>query len=848
MQSTPNRRPSDRYVLCGADGVTYFGLRVFRLLTLSAMGAPTEGYFQDYLRRQVELASCLVNPGDGPFTYEIRLISRPHPARHGSGTIELWFLARADGLSPEATAAHADDVLRLVQASAREVDVGLAPLTETRSALNPFPVDHLTTVTRRCGWQSLDSLAGAVRRTRVGFASATPPLSIPISDSSVFYVCSFLAAFPGPAALFDRLLLHPTPIAVAVRLRPTRLLDAENEFLEQQIARCEKYAQLHLGTTPDDPGALQATLHNQARIHEQHYLRSLHELRDDAAVLTVDIASPMPLPPTLADAIAHSVSEPAAVLNPGGRGTADPVHYLSGGYELVPRDGEPGAAAAFASLDIALPEHPLLPPTAPRLLHLFDAGEAIAAFRFPQAEMSSPFGIDVRRSRYQPAPPVLPHEGVRVGVSGQRGAPTEVRIGADDRLRHVYVVGQTGTGKTTLLRTMILDDIERGNGVCLVDPHGDLFRDVLARIPDHRLDDVVVLDPADVEHPVGINLLEVTDDKERFFVIGEMTDIIWRLMRDDYGETGASFVGPIFFQHMRYNLALVMSDPAKPGSLVDFCRIFTEADYWKRWTPLRSSDPALQRWVKNVLPRQDYQARAGGDASLGSYVAGKFEDFVFDPMLRNIFGQRRSTIDLRQIMDDGKILLVNLAKGLLTASKSRFLGMIVLAKLLAAAMSRARMGEADRRPFYAYIDEFQAIATGTFIGMLSEGRKFGLGLVLANQFVSQLSDRHIVDSIFGNAGTLVAFRMGQADAELMERIMGPVFSRTDLTNLPNWQAAMTTLVDGQTVQPFSIETTLPGGTPDLSRAQRARALTQITYSRPRLTVERELNADADGPA
>jgi len=225
---------------------------------------------------------------------------------------------------------------------------------------------------------------------------------------------------------------------------------------------------------------------------------------------------------------------------------------------------------------------------------------------------------------------------------------------------------------------------------------------------------------------------------------------------------------------------------------------------------------------------------------MGGYVSSKIEEFVFDPLVRNIFGQRRSTIDFRTVMDGGKILLVNLAKGLLSGPTSRFLGMVVLAKLQAAAMTRVRARAVDRRLFYAYVGEFQSIATESFIDMLSEGRKFGLGLVLANQFISQLANQRITQSIFGNAGTLVAFRMGQPDAELMERYMSPPFTRTDLTTMPNWYAAMTTLVEGQTLQPFSVETIPAKPASEPRRAEEVREASRRRYGVPRARVEADL--------
>jgi len=232
---------------------------------------------------------------------------------------------------------------------------------------------------------------------------------------------------------------------------------------------------------------------------------------------------------------------------------------------------------------------------------------------------------------------------------------------------------------------------------------------------------------------------------------------------------------------------------------------------------------------------------------MGGYVGSKFESFLFDPMLRNIFAQKRSTINLREIMDSGKILLVNLAKGELTETNSRLLGMFLLAKLQAACMGRIGIPQAQRRDFFVYVDEFQSIATQNFVSLLSEGRKFGMSLILANQFVSQIKDPRIVASVFGNIGTVICFRLGQTDAEAMEREFYPLFDRSDLINLPNWLAYITTLVNGQPLQPFSLSTLPDKESFDESRAAQVFAESRRRYGRPADEVGSEVEGTFRGP-
>jgi hypothetical protein len=572
---------------------------------------------------------------------------------------------------------------------------------------------------------------------------------------------------------------------------------------------------------------LQPTLQEQARLYQQHQTRLLFGLKDNAAVMTLEAASPHPLSLPVLDLLGTVVTEPAGGSTPKMEGV--PHRYLAGGYEIVERSGAPHTQDAFQQLELTLVPHPSAPPEAERLLYLFDAVEAAAAFRLPPATVELAPGLTVQFWRTHSAPRNLPQVGCLLGLNTHGGSTQEVRLGREDRRRHVYLVGQTGTGKSTLLKTMILDDMRAGIGLCVIDPHGDLFKELLGHVPEERLNEVVVFDPTDTDYPLGLNLLEYRTEAQRHFLVQELVGITARLMEDDYGAAVGQMIGPIFFQHLRMNLLLAMSNPEDPGTLLEFYSIYQDNKYWRRWLPLQLSDPLLERWVTQILPETNYTKSTGDGVALGAYIGSKFDGFVFDPMLRNIFGQKRSTLNLREIMDTGKILLVNLAKGELTEANSRFLGMVLLAKLQAAVMERGKAPRHERREFSLYVDEFQSLATQSFVTLLSEARKFGLSLVLANQFVSQIKDTQITEAIFGNVGTLVCFRLGQTDAELIERELFPVFTRFDLVNLPNWQAYMTTLINGQTVQPFSLRTVVDSTPTDVLRAAAVRERSRQLY-------------------
>ena len=330
----------------------------------------------------------------------------------------------------------------------------------------------------------------------------------------------------------------------------------------------------------------------------------------------------------------------------------------------------------------------LAPAGMQRLRYMMNGHESACAFRFPEDLGDGLPGMKTHTERSRPIPLELtqkvdrldPAQTLLLGTNTHMGLTSDVRLPLNDRLLHMYVVGQTGTGKSTLLKTMLISDMEAGRGCALIDPHGDLYEEMLGLIPPERVKDVILLDPSDMKFPFGMNLLEANTWEEQHFVVREMQAIFRRLLEDQYGRMAQEYTGPIFYQHMQMNMLLAMSDFDNPGTLLQFYEIYQSQNYWKRWIPLRVDDPQLKLWVENYLPNNNYTERArGGEATMGEYLSSKFTDFIFDPRLRNIFGQPRSTIDFNQAMNQGKILLINLAKGLLGEANSRFLGLVLMA-------------------------------------------------------------------------------------------------------------------------------------------------------------------------
>ena len=467
----------------------------------------------------------------------------------------------------------------------------------------------------------------------------------------------------------------------------------------------------------------------------------------------------------------------------------------------------------------------------------FDGGQAMtlsseelaSIFHLPTSSTETP-KVKWLKSKDAPPPPNLPGEGTLIGESVFRGERKPVRITPQDRRRHVYAIGQTGVGKSKLLAGMVVEDIKAGKGVCLVDPHGDLVEDVLGLVPKERAEDVIVFDPGDLARPMGLNMLDYNQDRpeERTFIVNEMQGIFNKLFPPET-------MGPMFEQYMRNALLLMMEDNAnEPSTLIEVPRIFTDAEFRERKLLRIHNAVVIDFWEKEAV-------KAGGEASLANmtpYITSKFNNFISNDYMRPIIGQRKSAFNFREVMDKKKILLVNLSKGRIGDINAGLLGMVIVGKILMAALSRVDTPEEKRNDFALYIDEFQNFTTDSIATILSEARKYGLSLVMAHQFIAQLTDK-IRDAVFGNVGSQIVFRVGAKDAEFLVKQFEPVFSENDLVNIDNRNAYVKLLVNGVTTKPFNIQTMpFPKGVPEL--AANLKEYSRQKYGADRVTVEDEI--------
>ncbi|HVU75386.1 MAG TPA: TraM recognition domain-containing protein [Candidatus Paceibacterota bacterium] len=458
--------------------------------------------------------------------------------------------------------------------------------------------------------------------------------------------------------------------------------------------------------------------------------------------------------------------------------------------------------------------------------------ELTALFHFTAERVTTSRELKRSLVKQSAAPVEMAGEGIAIGLNRYGADTTEVRFAPQDRLRHCYVIGQTGTGKTGLIKNMIIQDIKNGEGVAFIDPHGNDIEDVLASIPPERMKDVIYFDPAYTPRPMGLNMLEYDRSKPEMktFVVDEVYGI-FRKLYDDVPEA----FGPMFEQYYRNAVQLVVEDPESGSTFVEIPRVFADPAF-RALKLSRCQNPIIVQFWKKIAEQ------AQGDPSLENvapYITSKFDVFLTNDIMRPVVSQEKSAFNFREIMDGKKIFLANLSKGRLGDRNTALLGLILVSKFLQAAFSRVDT-RGDLPTFYLYIDEFQNFATPSISTILSEARKYKLSLTIAHQFIAQL-DEKIRDAVIGNVGTKIAMRIGTTDAEFLEKQFAPTFTAHDLENLPNRTGVAAMLVNGTPARPFTIETKdLPHF--DYARVEELRTLSYETYGRPREEIEGEVRA------
>ncbi|MFH0820286.1 MAG: type IV secretory system conjugative DNA transfer family protein [Candidatus Peregrinibacteria bacterium] len=467
---------------------------------------------------------------------------------------------------------------------------------------------------------------------------------------------------------------------------------------------------------------------------------------------------------------------------------------------------------------------------------LFYQDELASLIHFPDSRYNPVPIIKWLSYKVLPPPVELPTEGVLIGRSNFRGQMKDVRMLRDDRTRHHYMIGKSGTGKSVLLSFMARQDISAGDGLCLVDPHGDLVEDTLRTVPKERAKDIIIFDPADTERPMGLNLLEAHTDEEKDRASLDATEIFIKIFGDE-------IFGPRIQHYFRNACLTLMDDEEEGATLIDVPRIFVDEEFRKYKTAKIHNAVVKSFW--------DHEYASTGEREkqeMIPYFSAKFGPFITNTTIRNIIGQPKSAFNIREIMDTQKVLLVNLSKGKIGDLNAQLLGLIFVNKVNMAAMARQDMDKKDRKDFYLYVDEFQNFATDTFASILSEARKYHLALIMAHQYIAQLTktptgrdDTRVRDAVFGNVGTMMSFKIGAEDAEYLAKEYAPELSEQDIIGIANYKAYIKLNIKNTTSRPFSMETIWdPSGSDKMSEV--LKKYSRMKYGRKKVFVDQEIEA------
>lgn len=747
-------------------------------------------------RDGVALLTALEGQHDARFVLQTTCV--PDPERPERGTLDIHLIVVHENGGAERRAELLDDIQDLLAAPPLRWSFSATPPgEESAKALDPFEVRHFAEVARR-----EEPCAPTDWALRVGFTGKPGARR---TERDLWSMWTLGSASPDLRRLAAVFLAQEAPVCMRVMLKPTELTVEERSALEE--------LQMEVNASIGGDGLQRASL---GTLEALLYVRPLFHV-------SCVVASPSPLSRSLLSAIGHAVSEPAP------HGLPQPI--LQGGFAVMRPEDEDARRRISDDFDAMRPVHAassIARPPLGRLRRLMGPWEAANVFRIPVAQANGLPGFDtIGVPPLDPPVGRLPKRGTRVGaLIGHGGLP--VHIEDEARFRHAYVVGQTGTGKSTLLLNMATQDMRRGDGVAVLDPHGDLVEALLERVPKERLDDVVLVDPADEVAVVGVNLLEAESEVQRVYLVEELA----RMFQVMFDPQQQGVVGPRFETMLRQAAGLLMTSD-HPASLLDVSTVFTDKAV-RRALTANVEDPVLaEYWLGEMA-----MAKSNEWQEVMSWFRSKFEIFRTSQLVRNVVGQAESTISFGDVLRERRILLVNLSKGLLGEYNSALVGQIVLARLWAAALERASMPVSERHPFQIYLDEFQNMTNESLPSVLSEARKFGVGLTLANQFFTQIPEA-TRDAIMGNVGTRITFRLGPKDAEPFTPWLGRPVHPEDLTTLPN-HVALAALSDaGVPLAPFALRGDRPAPSEGRRRAEAARARSRKQWGRPVESLDRD---------
>lgn len=792
------------------SGETYHGYFAVQIAQVGrAWAASADAWAKQFLNSSYNFVELLghFRQAVGDPMFALRLMASPSSPITDHRPIQIALIGRVTGSDEAACRAHAIQVWQTLMPVLPGADSAyfykpVSDEDDLQRLLNPIEVDYQAEIVRR------EEVPGERHHHYTVY-----PFTLRSFD--LHHLCLTLQR-------------QPSAVMLSIHLLPTALMAWEVQALNQTTSGV--HADLYpIPVGEDDSGSSDpisqwwkmAPRMEMAQIN-RHVLNGL---RNNAYVLGVNVAAAAGSNPLFAGQIASALF--------GTPQSSDGV--ACGGYDIVVAESPTEVEVArrnLISIDVEdwLPNY--APENARRLRHLVTETEAALAFRLPIPGGQGVPGLSTLQVRPVPPPANLSSSGTLLGQSVAQvgGHPVRIRQDVIDRQRHLYVVGKTGTGKSTLLKNMALQDIEAGRGVCVVDPHGDLVEEILDRIPSHRKDDIILFDPSDDAFPIGLNLLEARNETEKYIIVNEFIGLLL-VMYDPYN-TG--IVGPRFQHNVRNAMLTVMS--AENTTLIEVVRALTDNRYVRELLPLVKDPLVKNYWTNQIANTSDFHK-----SEILDYIVSKFSRFVGDQRIRNIIGQTRTTLDFRRIMDEQKVLLVNLSKGKIGPENAQFLGLLLVQRLLLTALGRADVAANQRPNFMLYVDEFQNFATSLFATILSEGRKYGISVVAANQYLSQLSS-DLREAVFGNIGSIISFNLGIQDALTLAPELHPVFTADDLITLPRYTACVKLSVDGGITPPFTMRTLPDLRQPNPQQSKLIRAYSREQYGRDATVVTAEILA------
>ena len=463
--------------------------------------------------------------------------------------------------------------------------------------------------------------------------------------------------------------------------------------------------------------------------------------------------------------------------------------------------------------------------------------ELAGLYHFPDSRYNKMPIIQWITYRVLPPPPDAPPDGILLGINRYRAVETKIRFRGEDRTRHHYVIGKSGCGKSSLISWMSRQDIANGDGLCIVDPHGDLIEDALAHTPKERAKDIIVFDPSDGQRPMGLNLLEAKTPEEKDRASLDAMEIFLKLF-------GNEIFGPRIQHYFRNGCLTLMDDEEEGATLIDVPRLFVDEEFQK-YKVSKCRNVVVRSFWEHEIAKTGQREKE----EMIPYFSSKFGPFITNTTMRNIIGQPKSAFNIREVMDSGKVLLVNLSKGKIGDVNAQLLGLIFVNKVNMAAMSRADVPRAQRRRFYLYVDEFQNFVTDAFATILSEARKYELALIMAHQYIGQLVGKtesygqagtKMRDAVFGNVGTIMSFKIGAEDAEYMAKEMAPVVSDQDAIGIPNFNCYCKLNINNVTSRPFSMSTIYDESTRNDKLAALIKEYSRMKYGRKKVFVDQEI--------